>query len=119
MVGFTICFGPADRLLGALAARLGRHADAEVHFVDAMAMATRCRSPVWTAEVQYDWAVALSARGELDRARLLADEARATADRLGMRRLAARPDPSIRPTNRPRSAGEPRLRPRRRAQLIG
>ncbi len=97
MAGFTMCFGPADRLLGAVAARLGRHVDAEVHFVDAIAMATRCGSPVWTAEVQYDWAVALSARGERDRARLLAEQARATAARVGMRRLAARPDPSTHP----------------------
>ena len=97
MAGFTMCFGPADRLLGALAARLGRHVDADGHFVDATAMATRL--PV--AGVDGRGAVRLgrraAARGDRDRARLLAAQARATAARLGMRRLAARPDPSTRP----------------------
>jgi DNA-binding CsgD family transcriptional regulator len=54
LVGFTTCFGPADRLLGALAARLGQFADAEQHFSVAMEVARRCHSPVWIAEVERD-----------------------------------------------------------------
>ncbi len=54
LVGFTTCFGPADRLLGALAARLGQFDDAEQHFSAAMEVARRCRSPVWIAEVERD-----------------------------------------------------------------
>ncbi len=52
VVGFTTCFGPADRMLGALAARLGRLDDAERHFTTAVDVATRCHSPVWIAEVE-------------------------------------------------------------------
>ena len=37
MVGFTICLGPAERLMGGLAALLGRRADAEAHFAAALA----------------------------------------------------------------------------------
>ena len=49
---FHDVFGPADRMLGALAARLGRLDDAERHFTTAVDVATRCHSPVWIAEVE-------------------------------------------------------------------
>ena len=51
MVGMTICFGPGDRLLGNLAALLGRDHDAEDHFLVALrAPARRSQSPVWRAD---------------------------------------------------------------------
>jgi tetratricopeptide (TPR) repeat protein len=50
MVGLTICFGPADRLLGGLAAVLGRVDDAEEHFRAALALAEGSCSPLWVAE---------------------------------------------------------------------
>ena len=41
MVGMTICFGPADRLLGGLAAITASYAVAESHFQRALALAER------------------------------------------------------------------------------
>ena len=78
MVGYTICLGPAERLMGGLAALLGRRADAERHFAAALALADRAGSPPWRARVQHDWATALG-----DRPDLLA-AAHATAKALGM-----------------------------------
>ena len=65
MVAFTVCFGPADRLLGGLAALLGRRDVADAHFRAAIELAERSGSPLWTAEVQFDWATALPARGDV------------------------------------------------------
>jgi hypothetical protein len=70
MAGMTFCFGPADRLLGGLAALLGRPDDAEEHFRVALDLAERSKSPLWTAEVQYDWAAVLVGR-QPERARQL------------------------------------------------
>jgi class 3 adenylate cyclase/DNA-binding CsgD family transcriptional regulator len=89
MAGMTICFGPADRLLGGLAALLGRPEEAEEHFRVALDLAERSRSPLWTAEVQSDWADVLGAR-EPERARQLRDQALMAADRYGITRLRDR-----------------------------
>ncbi|MGH9137644.1 MAG: LuxR C-terminal-related transcriptional regulator, partial [Acidimicrobiales bacterium] len=91
-VGMTICLGPADRLLGGLAALLNRPADADEHFRIALDLAERCRSPLWTAEVQYDWAVALEAQDPA-RAHELGSQAITAAKALGIGRLADRPLP--------------------------
>jgi class 3 adenylate cyclase/DNA-binding CsgD family transcriptional regulator len=92
LAGMTVCFGPADRLLGGLAALLDRPADADEHFRVALDLAERCRSPLWTAEVRYDWAVAL-ARRDPHRARELGSQAIATAQAFGIGRLADRAVP--------------------------
>ncbi len=84
MAGMTVCFGPADRLLGGLAELLGRRDVADEHFAIALALAERSDSPVWTAEVQHDWAGVLAGRGEHDRAVVVARQAAETAARLGM-----------------------------------
>jgi DNA-binding NarL/FixJ family response regulator len=84
MAGMTVCFGPADRLLGGLAELLGRPDTADEHFAIALALAERSDSPVWTAEVQHDWAGVLARRGQHERATALARQAAATAERLGM-----------------------------------
>src|SRR5438309_2157516 len=54
MVGHTVCLGPADRLLGAVAALLGRTEDADRHFAVAIDLADRARAPVWRAQVERD-----------------------------------------------------------------
>jgi tetratricopeptide (TPR) repeat protein len=64
VVGYTVCLGPAERLMGSLAACMGRD-DAESHFAAALGLAERSGSPVWRAHVQYDWAVALGDRPDL------------------------------------------------------
>jgi len=63
---------------------LGRRDDAAKHFAAALALAERAASPVWTAHVQYAWAVALGDPGGLLAA------AHAAAVSLGMASLAAR-----------------------------
>ena len=79
---FTVCFGPADRLRGGLAALLGRRDDARTHFIAALALAERSGSPVWLARVQHDWAVVLCERADL------LHESCSTATRIGMTDLA-------------------------------
>lgn len=93
MAGLTICFGPADRLLGGLAELLGRPDDADRHFRIALQLAETSRSPVWRAEAQFDWAVVLAGRGDPSRAQLLGRSAIATANELGMGRLSSRTVP--------------------------
>jgi DNA-binding CsgD family transcriptional regulator len=89
MAGMTICFGPADRLLGGLAALLGRPEEADEHFRVALDLAERSPSPLWTAEVLYDWARVLSCR-DPERAGPLHEQALATARRHGIGRLLDR-----------------------------
>jgi DNA-binding CsgD family transcriptional regulator len=84
MVAFTICFGPADRLLGGLADLSGRTAVADRHFQAALELAERSGSPLWTAEVLFDWAEALAARGDRGRAAQLGERADDLAARIGM-----------------------------------
>jgi DNA-binding CsgD family transcriptional regulator len=86
MAAFTICFGPADRLLGGLAELCGRTAVADRHFQAGLELAERSRSPLWTAEVLFDWAAALSARGDHGRAAQLGERADELAARIGMAR---------------------------------
>jgi DNA-binding CsgD family transcriptional regulator len=92
MAGMTICFGPADRLLGGLGVLL-RRPDIDEHFAVALDLAERSGSPLWIAEVQYDWARALEVRGEAEGARRLGHQAVITARLLGIGRLAGRPVP--------------------------
>jgi DNA-binding CsgD family transcriptional regulator len=84
MVGFTVCLGPAERLMGRLAALVGRPLEAQAHFAAALELAERAGSPVWRAHVQHDWSVTLGDRPELRAA------AEATATELGMDALAQR-----------------------------
>jgi DNA-binding CsgD family transcriptional regulator len=105
MAGMTICFGPADRLLGGLAALSGRRVDAEAHFTDALALAEASRSPLWTAEVQYDFARFLASGGQQARAAVLGRAAISTARQFGIGRLAGRPVPGeAAPAGRPEPA---------------
>jgi DNA-binding CsgD family transcriptional regulator len=89
MAGMTICFGPADRLLGGLAALLGRTEEADEHFRVALDLAERSLSPLWTCEVQHDWAAVLVGR-DRERAVRLHAQAQMTARRHDIGRLADR-----------------------------
>ncbi len=97
VVAMTMAFGPADRLLGSLAALLGRPRHADEHFGVALELAERSGSPVWAAEVQHDWAIVLASRGELERARAVGREAYELATRVGLGRITSRPLPGSEP----------------------
>jgi DNA-binding CsgD family transcriptional regulator len=88
MVAMTVCFGPADRVLGGLASVLGRDDDAEAHFASGVAVAERSRAPVWLARVQYEWARHKARAGDTAGAADLADRALEVAERFGMVRFA-------------------------------
>jgi len=84
-------FGPASYYLGLLAGKLGRTAEAEAHFLEALAKAERMGAPSWLATSQLGLAALLAPAGETrERARALAVSSLATAQRLGMRPLGAR-----------------------------
>jgi DNA-binding CsgD family transcriptional regulator len=83
MVALTICFGPADRLLGGLAGVLGRADDATAHFRAALALAEQSESPVWRAEAELQWARFLADR-DPPAARTRAASALAVAEEVGM-----------------------------------
>jgi DNA-binding CsgD family transcriptional regulator len=89
MAAMTICFGPADRLLGGLAALLGRTDEADEHFRVALDLAERSPSPLWTCEVLSDWAGVLGGR-DGERAAVLHERALATAREHGIGRIANR-----------------------------
>jgi hypothetical protein len=79
-----------DRLAMQLAVLLGQWDAAATHAQQALKVAARLGSPVWTARVQADWAEALRARGEHERARELWQQASAAAERLSLPGLLAR-----------------------------
>jgi len=87
MVAMTACLGPADRVLGGLAAVLGRDEDSDAHFRAGIAVAERSKAPIWLARVQHDWSRQLSKRGLVQDATVLADSALEIAERFGMTRL--------------------------------
>ena len=89
MAGMTICFGPADRLRGGLAMLLQRPRDADEHFRAALALAERSSSPLWTAEVQDDWATALATR-DASHSEELRRNALTTARVMGIGRITGR-----------------------------
>ncbi len=92
MAGMTICFGPADRLLGGLAALLGRTEEADEHFRVALDLAERSPSPLWSCEVLSDWAGVLAGR-DRERAAALHERALAMARQHGIGRIANRCPP--------------------------
>ncbi|MEW6273253.1 MAG: hypothetical protein AB1689_28575 [Thermodesulfobacteriota bacterium] len=83
----VVLVGLVDERLGALAALLGRFAEAEGHFADALALAERMRALPWQAHVRHGWAGMLLRRGapgDRERAAALLDAAGAIARPLGM-----------------------------------
>jgi tetratricopeptide (TPR) repeat protein len=84
------CSGPASHHLGLLAATAGRLEDAAAHFEDALAMSTAMGARPFLAHSQIAYAdtlLRLDRPGDRERARALVDQARATAEELGMRPL--------------------------------
>jgi class 3 adenylate cyclase/DNA-binding CsgD family transcriptional regulator len=98
MAAFTMNFGPAERLMGSLAALLGRNDDAHEHFVAALLLAENSGSPVWIAQVKYAWAVALGDPGGF------LPDVYVTATSLGMTTLADRSRVALDALDRPKSA---------------
>ena len=83
MAAFTICFGPADRLLAGLTELCGQHDVADRHFVSALQLAERSGSPLWTVEVLFDWEATMTIRGNVQRAAELGRRADELATRVG------------------------------------
>jgi ATP/maltotriose-dependent transcriptional regulator MalT len=84
--------GPASHFLGLLAATLDRWDDAVQHFEDALAMNSRLGARPFVARTQWAYATMLTRRdalGDREQALRLTDESLATADELGVVRLAA------------------------------
>ena len=82
--------GSVARYLGLLATAIGRLDDAQGHFEEALARNEGMGARPWVAQTQSDYAQMLFARdlaGDAERARHLAEQARATAFELGMRKL--------------------------------
>ncbi len=78
------CAGSVERLLGVLAAMLGRDDDAIRHLRTAIAVNTAIGSRPWVAEAQVELAGLLLGLGEQDEALDLLTDAAATTAALGM-----------------------------------
>jgi tetratricopeptide (TPR) repeat protein len=90
-VGFAAgAYGACARYLGLLAATMGRLDDAARHLEAALAANTKLGSRPLMAHTQCDYAHVLIRRHETPRARGLLEEARRTAQSLGLTRLLAR-----------------------------
>jgi DNA-binding NarL/FixJ family response regulator len=63
MNGQVTCFGSAERLLGLLAATMGRWVDAARHFEAALVFNSRMNARPWVAHTLHDHAAMLIARG--------------------------------------------------------
>jgi DNA-binding CsgD family transcriptional regulator len=88
---FLAAYGAADRLLGGLAALLGRPRDAEARFEAALRLETAARMPVWVARTQLAYGRFLVGRtdGDPGRAVTLLQFAADGAATLGMAGVAA------------------------------
>jgi hypothetical protein len=86
-------WGDVDHALGRLAAVLGRHEDAERHFVTSSERYAACGAPLWLAHVALDEAslrLARGAAGDRQRARALVETALTESRRLGAGQLERR-----------------------------
>ena len=87
------CRGSIARLLGSLAALLGRYSEAEAHFEKALEMNARIRARVWMCHTQHEYARMLLARGnpgDREKATELSALALAAAREIGMKPLEAK-----------------------------
>ena len=85
-----LCTGSTSRALARLAALDRRNDDARRLFEDALALNGAMGARPWLAHTQYEYAqflLAGSEHGDRDRASELLEEARSTADELGMTAL--------------------------------
>src|SRR6185295_17393574 len=86
------CYGPADRLLGALCSLQRQWDVAAQHFEAAIRMNERQNALPWLAQAQYDYALMFIGRqekGDSERAATLLLQATALAEKLGMVALRA------------------------------
>jgi hypothetical protein len=102
VVGAAV-FDLIDRLLLVLAPTADA---ADEHALDALDVAARLGSPVWTARVRADWADALARRGDAAKAAEQRALALAGAERLGMPGLVARCRGAVASVAPQRPAGE-------------
>jgi tetratricopeptide (TPR) repeat protein len=87
------CFGAASRFLGQLAATMRKWHEAEEYFEEALEMNSRMGARPWLAHTQYQYAhmlLARSAAGDIERARILLEEAETISRQLGMGSLESR-----------------------------
>jgi class 3 adenylate cyclase len=94
----TVCYGAASRYLGMLAATLGEFSKAEAHFQHALELNERMRARPWLAHTKAQYALLLrrrGARGDSERAEILANEAWEIAAELDMVLLKGRLQPRI------------------------
>jgi DNA-binding SARP family transcriptional activator len=82
--------GAVDRALGILDAMLGRDSEAIAHLEAAIELNERTGARPWAAYARVDLVEVLLERGESSRARDLLEEARVTAETLGMTALEKR-----------------------------
>jgi class 3 adenylate cyclase/tetratricopeptide (TPR) repeat protein len=83
---------PVAHDLGLLTTTLGRYDEAQAHFEEAAQIAESMEAPHWLARTRLEWArmlVRRAAPGDAEHARELAGAALATAEELGMARVAA------------------------------
>lgn len=88
------CRGSMARYLGLLAATAGREKEAADCFEAALRANQELGAELYLAWTQWEYATLLTARGDAVRAGALAKEARVTAGRLGLLKLAAEIDRS-------------------------
>ena len=84
VVGFTTCFGPADRLRAALSELAGRPEDADAQIAAALAFARNAGSIPWEARVEHTHAWIHLRRGDDRAARRHLDRAIELAAPIGM-----------------------------------
>jgi DNA-binding CsgD family transcriptional regulator len=114
--GSLLCGGSISRVLGVLAAALGRAEDAERHLTESIAMDDRLGALPYRTLAQVELAELLAERAPA-RARALAGDAAATARRIGMARSLARADEAMRRAERARQDAVP-LTARERDVLV-
>ncbi len=112
LAGTTVaCFGAAAALLGLLATTQGHWSDAERHYEAALALNRRQGAQPALAHSRHGFAmmrIARNAPGDAQAARALLGEARADANRLGMRALLERTDQAERALDVAPQQGVPR-----------
>jgi predicted ATPase/DNA-binding winged helix-turn-helix (wHTH) protein len=86
------CRGSMARYLGLLATTAGRHEEAAACFDAALEGNRAIGASLYEAWTQWEYARLLGSRGQCGPAETLAKEARVTADRLGLHKLAAEID---------------------------
>jgi tetratricopeptide (TPR) repeat protein len=83
---------PVAHHLGLLTTTLGRYDEAQAHFEEAAQIAERMEAPAWLTRTRLEWARMLIRRagpGDFEQVRLLAGAVLASAEELGMARVAA------------------------------